>query len=57
MHKVVVEVKQFTIPHEFFVGDYENDPVFRKRFQDWIGQLWTAKDRRIGELLAQSKLR
>lgn len=52
MHKVVVEVKQLTIPHEFFVGDYENDPVFRKRFQEWIGELWAAKDKRIGELLA-----
>lgn len=54
LHKVIVEVKQLTIPHEFFVGDYENDPVFRKHFQDWIGQLWAAKDRRIGELLSQS---
>lgn len=53
MRKVTVEVKQLTIPHEFFVGDYENDPVFRKRFQDWIGALWTAKDQRIGELLAK----
>jgi hypothetical protein len=33
-----------------FAGDYENDPAFRQRFQDWIAQLWAAKDRRIGEL-------
>lgn len=54
MRKVIVEVKQLTIPHEFFVGDYENDPVFRKRFQEWIAGLWAAKDQRIGELLAKT---
>lgn len=52
MRKVIVEVKQLTLPHDFFVGDYENDPVFRKRFQDWIADLWTRKDQRISELLA-----
>lgn len=57
VRKVVVEVKQLTIPHEFFVGDYENDTVFRKKFQAWIGALWTAKDQRIAELLAEAKAR
>ena len=52
---VVVEVRQLTIPHELYVGDYENDPEFRTRFQSWIGELWAAKDRRIGELLAESR--
>jgi 1-acyl-sn-glycerol-3-phosphate acyltransferase len=52
MRRVIVEVKQLRIPHELFTGDYENDPAFRQRFQDWIAQLWSAKDRRIGELSA-----
>ncbi len=52
VHKVIVEVKPLTIPHEFYEGSYENDPVFRKRFQDWLAQLWADKDRRIGELRA-----
>jgi 1-acyl-sn-glycerol-3-phosphate acyltransferase len=52
MRKVIVEVRQLQVPHEFYAGDYENDPVFRSRFQEWIGQLWAQKDARIGELLA-----
>jgi hypothetical protein len=47
-------VRQLQIPAELFRGDYENDPAFRKRFQDWIAQLWAEKDRRIGELRALS---
>jgi hypothetical protein len=50
MRRVIVEVRQLRIPDELFAGDYENDPAFRKRFQDWIAELWAAKDRRIGEL-------
>jgi 1-acyl-sn-glycerol-3-phosphate acyltransferase len=53
---VVVEVRQLTIPHELYVGDYENDAEFRARFQAWIGELWQAKDRRIGELLRETGL-
>lgn len=52
VRKVVVEVRQLQVPHELYAGDYENDPEFRKRFQEWIAQLWAQKDQRIGELLA-----
>ena len=54
VRRVIVEVRQLRIPGELFRGDYENDPVFRQRFQDWIAALWAEKDRRIGELLAVS---
>ena len=50
MRRVIVEVRQLRIPAELFAGDYENDAEFRKRFQDWVAQLWADKDRRIGEL-------
>jgi len=50
MRRVKVEVRQLRIASDLFAGDYENDPVFRKRFQDWVAQLWSDKDRRIGEL-------
>jgi 1-acyl-sn-glycerol-3-phosphate acyltransferase len=50
MRRVIVEVRQLRIPDDLFAGDYENDPVFRKRFQDWIAQLWAAKDQRIADL-------
>ncbi|HVT35895.1 MAG TPA: acetyltransferase, partial [Nevskiaceae bacterium] len=54
MRRVIVEVRQLKIPAEFFSGSYENDPEFRARFQKWIGELWSQKDQRIGQLLAQS---
>jgi 1-acyl-sn-glycerol-3-phosphate acyltransferase len=53
MRKVIVEVRALTIPKELFAGNYEADPAFRAKFQEWIGQLWAAKDRRLGELLAK----
>jgi 1-acyl-sn-glycerol-3-phosphate acyltransferase len=54
VRKVIVEVRQLKIPHELYTGNYETDADFRKRFQDWIAELWAQKDRRIGELLAQA---
>ena len=55
MRRVVVEVNPLQIPADLFAGDYENDPAFRKRFQDWVAQLWDAKDRRIEALLAEAR--
>lgn len=52
--RVIVEVRQITIPHEMYVGSYEEDPQFRKRFQSWVAGLWAEKDRRLGELLAEA---
>lgn len=57
MRHVIVEVRQLTIPHELYLGNYEEDPAFRKRFQDWIGQLWAEKDARIARLLAEAGAR
>jgi 1-acyl-sn-glycerol-3-phosphate acyltransferase len=52
VRSVVVEVRQLTVPHEFFVGSYDSDADFRKRFQRWLGQLWVEKDARIEQILA-----
>lgn len=54
VRSVIVEVRQITIPHEMYVGNYESDPQFRKRFQAWVAELWKQKDQRIGELLAEA---
>jgi 1-acyl-sn-glycerol-3-phosphate acyltransferase len=54
VRRVIVEVRQLTIPHEFFVGSYETDPEFRRRFQEWIAALWAEKDKRIGEMRSQA---
>jgi hypothetical protein len=33
-------------------GDYENDAVFRERFQAWVNELWQAKDAQVDRMLA-----
>jgi 1-acyl-sn-glycerol-3-phosphate acyltransferase len=33
-------------------GDYFNDPVFKKRFCEWLNDLWLEKDRKIERLLS-----
>lgn len=55
LSEVIVEVREITVPHAMYVGEYENDKQFRKTFQSWIGDMWTAKDQRIGELLAEAR--
>jgi 1-acyl-sn-glycerol-3-phosphate acyltransferase len=41
---VQVVIQQHPIPGWASEGDYENDPAFRARFQQWIGELWADKD-------------
>ncbi len=53
VREVIVEVRQLTVPQEFFTG-YEKDPDVRKRFQRWLGDIWQKKDARISELLGTS---
>jgi 1-acyl-sn-glycerol-3-phosphate acyltransferase len=45
--RVVVHVATVRVPPELTRGDYENDPAFRRRFQDWLNALWRAKDERL----------
>jgi 1-acyl-sn-glycerol-3-phosphate acyltransferase len=33
-------------------GDYTNDPAFRARFQQWLGQVWSEKDGRLESMAA-----
>ena len=55
VRRVIVDVRQLEVPHELFNGSYENDPEFRARFHGWIAGLWSAKDQRIDELLAEAR--
>jgi 1-acyl-sn-glycerol-3-phosphate acyltransferase len=50
VHEVIVRVRSLPIPGEFVAGDYLSDRGFRDRMQDWINQLWIAKDGQLGEL-------
>ena len=47
--RVVVRVREIEIPEEFRHGDYQDDPLFRQRVQDWVAELWAVKDQWIEE--------
>ncbi|MGQ0529591.1 MAG: acyltransferase [Panacagrimonas sp.] len=55
MHRVIVDIRPLELPEgmkEILIrGNYEDDRVFRKQFQFWIGELWRNKDARIAEML------
>jgi 1-acyl-sn-glycerol-3-phosphate acyltransferase len=41
--KVTVRIDVISVSAELR-GDYQNDPVYRERFQTWLNQLWKEKD-------------
>ena len=53
--RVIVDIKTRELDPELCQGDYENDPLFREKIQNWVNQLWIEKDRRIDDLRAESR--
>jgi 1-acyl-sn-glycerol-3-phosphate acyltransferase len=51
VRQVHVHVRELPIPAELAQGDYQGDPGYRARFQDWINAIWLAKDARIAAVL------
>ena len=47
LQDIDVNVKKITLPPDILSGDYQNDPVFRDRFQAWVRSIWEEKDRII----------
>jgi 1-acyl-sn-glycerol-3-phosphate acyltransferase len=52
VRRVVVRVHELPIPEDFCSGRYAEDAAFRRRFNEWLNALWTAKDGQIDALLA-----
>lgn len=48
--RIAVNLRKIDIPDWVLGGDYEEDAAYRERFQDWVHQLWTEKDRLIHEM-------
>ncbi len=42
--QIHVNINQQPIPQHFYEGNYENDPVFRGEFKEWIADFWLEKD-------------
>jgi 1-acyl-sn-glycerol-3-phosphate acyltransferase len=47
--QITVRIEKLPVPEEFLQGDYQNDEVFRDRFQSWVCDLWQVKDNLIEE--------
>lgn len=48
--EVRVHIRERSIPAELLGGDYQNDPAFRERMQNWLNEVWSEKDRLIARL-------
>lgn len=44
VHKVDVNIEKLPVNKEL-IGDYENDPEYRKVFCNWLNKLWHEKDK------------
>ena len=53
LSRVVVKVQKLVIPEEFLYGNYQDDPVFKERFQAWVSKLWHEKDELIESLMRE----
>ena len=51
--KVVVRFEKMAIPAEFIGKNYDQDEAYRLQFQQWVNQLWQAKDAQLAELHRQ----
>ena len=47
---MAIHVDTLPIPADLMHGDYDRDPEFRGRFQNWINGIWTRKDARLDRL-------
>lgn len=55
MPEVRIDVRERPIPREFVGGDYQNDALFRERFQAWMNALWSEKDALLDRSLKSLK--
>lgn len=56
INEVVVWVDKIAIPKQFLDGDYLGNETFRHDIQEWLKEIWAAKDARISALKTQYSL-
>ena len=49
--EIRVKVEEIPVKNEM-IGDYANDPDFKKQFQSWLNDVWVEKDNQIDQLLS-----
>jgi hypothetical protein len=47
---VVVRFDKLAIPAKFIGRNYDQDEEYRLQFQQWVNQLWQAKDAQLAQL-------
>ena len=47
VQRIAIDVRKIEIPDWVLGGNYEEDPEYRERFQQWVDALWTEKDQLI----------
>jgi 1-acyl-sn-glycerol-3-phosphate acyltransferase len=50
---LAIHIDLLPIPQDLVHGNYDSDPEFRARFQEWINTLWSRKDKRLDAMLAR----
>jgi 1-acyl-sn-glycerol-3-phosphate acyltransferase len=55
LRRVIVRVQTLPIPSQLLGGDYAGDAAMRQAYQQWVHELWQAKDARISTLLGMNK--
>jgi 1-acyl-sn-glycerol-3-phosphate acyltransferase len=51
--EIIVQIRQSRIPDDLLRGDYLRDSEFRRKFQQWLNELWERKDAVIDRLLSE----
>ena len=51
VRRVIIHIREITIPEHLLQGGYASDPGFRDAFQSWVRQIWQEKDALIDSLL------
>jgi len=54
VRRITVRIEQMEIPRQFLGRNYDQDEVYRAEFQQWVNQLWLAKDAQLAELHQQA---
>ncbi len=52
LKRIVVDVREVTIPDWIVEGDYQGDAVYREKLKNWINQWWVEKDLILSDLKA-----
>ena len=50
LHEVKVRVRELPIPKDLLHGNYMENEIFRRKFQNWVQEIWESKDSNLSEM-------